>query len=102
MNWQDDHNRRVRAMPDVVREAHRHSIWHRQEILESTVCGCFCCCATFGPDAIREWVDDADDGIGQTAVCPKCGIDAVIGDKSGVVISQPFLEEMKAHWFSSQ
>jgi hypothetical protein len=36
---------------------------------------------------------------GQTALCPKCGIDAVIGSASGYPISREFLAEMHRHWF---
>ena len=99
MTWEDDHNRRVRAMPLAVRDAHGHSSGHRQEVLASTLCGCFHCLAILAPAAIREWVDEDDTGVGQTALCPRCGVDSVIGDSSGVAISRQFLEAMKAHWF---
>ncbi len=56
--------------------AHRHSSNHRQEIEASKVCGCFYCLAVFPPASIDEWCDE--DG---TALCPKCGIDSVIGDE---------------------
>ena len=94
MNWKDDHENRVAAFPANVREAHKHSIEHRTEIMSSTRCGCFFCCATFPPDKIAEWTDDGD-----TALCPKCGIDSVIGDRSGFPVSGEFLSLMKAHWF---
>jgi hypothetical protein len=50
------------------------SVRHRAAILASDLCGCYYCQQTFPPAAIEEWVDD-----GKTALCPKCGIDAVIG-----------------------
>jgi hypothetical protein len=99
MSWQDDHKRRVQKMPAAVREAHGHSIQHRQEVLGSGVCGCFYCCSIFSPETICEWVDEDTVGIGQTAICPKCGIDSVVGDKSGFEISKAFLTEMKTYWF---
>jgi len=34
------------------------------------------------------------------AICPYCGIDAVIGSESGFPIDDPdFLKEMNEHWF---
>jgi hypothetical protein len=78
--------------------AHRHSIRHRAEILASQTCGCFFCLAVFPPGEINSWVDTID-GIGQTAVCPKCHIDAVIGSDSGYPIEAEFLAQMRRHWF---
>jgi hypothetical protein len=94
MSLKDDHEQRVAAFPADVREAHQHSSQHRDEILASAQCGCFHCCAAFPPEQIVEWTDD--DG---TAVCPRCGIDSVIGDRSGFPVSRAFLSSMRAHWF---
>jgi len=83
--------------PDYI-TAHKHSIRHRKEILESEECGCFCCCVVFNPSEINEWVDEIE-GQGQTALCPKCGIDSVIGSISGYPITSSFLRKMEKHWF---
>ena len=77
-------------------DAHEHSANHRAEIESSRVVGCFYCCDTYSPDLIDEWIDD-----GQCAMCPKCGIDAVIGDASGYpVTDKQFLSQMNKVWFS--
>jgi len=52
--------------------------------------------AIFPPGEIQSWQD-----AGQTAECPYCEIDSVIGSASGYPISQEFLERMRAHWFDS-
>ena len=36
---------------------------------------------------------------GQSALCPRCGIDSVIGADSGYPITVEFLTRMKEHWF---
>lgn len=95
----NDHEKRVAAFPPDVRQAHRHSANHRSEVLSSSLCGCFYCCSTFPPGAIKVWIDKDDRGVGATALCPKCGIDSVIGDRAGFPVSPEFLEQMKAHWF---
>ncbi|MCB9883832.1 MAG: hypothetical protein H6834_18745 [Planctomycetes bacterium] len=81
--------------------AHRHSSNHRGEIEASETCGCFYCIATFTPDQIDEWIDGLrHEGDGQTALCPKCGIDSVIGSTSGLPGSDTaFLERMHRRWF---
>ena len=98
MTLKDDHDRRVAAMPADVRKAHEHSMGHRDEIMRSKICGCFYCFATFPPNAIAEWVDEIK-GVGQTALCPWCSIDSVMGDRSGYPITAAFLKSMNAFWF---
>ena len=97
--WQEEHKRKVAQFPEDVRDAHVHGSNHRAEIEGSLSCGCFYCLSTFSPTTIVEWTDENEDGIGQTAVCPECGIDSVIGDNSGYPITREFLSEMQRHWF---
>jgi hypothetical protein len=92
--WQLEHERRVAALPAGIREAHTHCSDHRAEILASSICGCFYCCTTFAPSLIEEWID-----AGATALCPRCGIDSVLGDQSGAEITLEFLTAMKQYWF---
>jgi hypothetical protein len=88
--------------------AHKHSTRHRVEIESSAVFGCFYCLATYPPVAIRSWTDwpdDTPDGLegayGQTALCPKCGIDSVLGSASGLSITPEFLRRMHVRWFKT-
>ena len=60
--------------------------------------GCFYCRAIYEPAEIVEWIDDDDTGVGQTALCPRCGIDAVIAIREG--IDTEFLGAMHGRWFS--
>ncbi|KAB0489149.1 cytoplasmic protein, partial [Pseudomonas vancouverensis] len=36
---------------------------------------------------------------GNTALCPKCGIDSVIGSASNAPVNPEFLLKMYEHWF---
>lgn len=82
-------------MGDPITLAHKHSIRHLAEIKASERCGCFYCCSVFDVAEIKDWCDD-----GETALCPVCRIDAVIGEASGFpVTSLRFLQEMKSYWF---
>jgi len=80
-------------------EAHLCSANHRAAILQSEVCGCFYCCSKFSPNEVLEWVDEDNEGQGRTALCPKCGIDAVLPGSVGFELSPEFLTMMRAHWF---
>jgi hypothetical protein len=101
MTWEDNHKRRVAAFPEDVRKAHDRSSNHRKEILASRSCGCFHCGAVFPPEQIHDWIDEVD-GEGQTALCPQCGVDSVIGDGGSVSVSREFLDRMKSYWFATR
>ena len=75
-------------------------------IQASKVCGCCSCLQIFPPDEIVAWagldmnnMDDPRAVNDQTALCPHCGSEAVIGDKSGFPINAPFLVRMNEAWF---
>ena len=82
---------------DHLESAHKHASNHRDEILASTQCGCFYCCNVFQPSDVSEWTDK-----NQTALCPKCGIDAVIGEQSRFPITRSYLKQMNQKWFAQQ
>lgn len=82
---------------ETLDAAHRHSSNHREALQQSHVCGCFYCCSTLSAAEVEEWLDDEDG----TALCPRCGIDSVIGSKSGYPVSdQHFLKAMHQRWFT--
>jgi hypothetical protein len=74
--------------------AYGHSNRNRVEVLKSDDCGCFRCLAVFPPTDIRSWID-----TGQTATCPACGMDAVIGSASGFQPTEELLSSMQDRWF---
>jgi len=76
------------------------------QIHASGVCGCCTCVQIFPPEEIVAWTglhfDDVDDPAaiaGQTALCPRCGSESVIGDRSGFPIDAHFLTRMNEAWF---
>ncbi len=82
---------------DMSRElfaAHEHALRSRDELMASEMSGCFHCIAVFAPYEIREWIDG-----GQTAMCPRCGVDSVIGTRSGFPVTTEFLQQMQKAWF---
>ena len=90
-------------MPEYTREylelAHKKSFINKEEFLSSDTCGCFCCQAVFLPNEVNEWIEE-DVSHGETAQCPKCGIDSVIGSKSGFPVNDlGFLTTMRGRYF---
>ena len=78
--------------------AHKHSSRHRAELEASEKCGCFYCLNIFAPSEIADWLEEGDG----TALCPRCGIDSVIGSYSGYPITDSFLREMNRYWFGTK
>lgn len=86
---------------DFVKQAHKATIFHEKDILASSVCTCFYCGYQFDPhkEVDLEWWDETNPK-GKTLVCPKCGIDCVIGDASGFPITDTdFIKACTVVWF---
>ncbi|MDE4161466.1 MAG: cytoplasmic protein [Pseudophaeobacter sp. bin_em_oilr2.035] len=82
-------------------QAHTFSTRHRESLENSDRAGCFHCCAIFDPTEIDEWIEEnsfADRPAGFTAMCPRCGIDAVLAE-ADVPLSTEFLKQMYKRWF---
>ncbi len=73
----------------------KFSIRNREQILNSKQAGCYYCLTIFDVNEITEWTD----GI-NTALCPHCGIDSLLGDKSPYAITKNILQQLKNYWFS--
>ena len=78
----------------IYKAAHDHARHNKEELVASTRCGCFFCRAIFDPKVPLEFVES------DTALCPSCGIDAVIGDKAGYELTEEFLLAMFKRWFA--
>lgn len=91
-------------MTDLL-AAHRHITNNRAEVEASKVCGCIYCTQTFSPMEIVAWsgldvssFNDPDSLDAGNALCPRCGSETVIGDKSGYSIDPDFLHRMNQAW----
>ncbi|CDX58638.1 hypothetical protein MPL3365_30224 [Mesorhizobium plurifarium] len=70
-------------IPDELRQAHKHSSDHRQEVESSLICGCFFCLSVYPPSDIQEWVVKMKPDVGQRLFAPNAA-------------SIPFLETNQA------
>lgn len=82
---------------DFLKTAHIKSSSHKDEILSGSLCGCFYCQQTYMPYKIVEWIVEPDGG--ETAICPKCGIDSVLSSELPIS-DKAFLDDMNSYWFS--
>ena len=57
---------------------------------------CFFCGKIFGSEEITQYIEDEE---GDTAVCPFCKTDSVLGESCGYEITEELLKEMHDYWF---
>lgn len=81
----------------LFERAHEASRANRSVLSRSKVCGCFHCGQRFKFKAIRDWEPNPEGD--DTAKCPACKFDSVIGDASGFPVTKEFLKRMHGHWF---
>ena len=83
---------------DALKAVYSNSIRNEESILKSNLCGCFHCISIFPVADVKlsEMMVEKDGS--RTAICPICGIDAVLGDAS-VEITAELLEAMNEYYF---
>jgi ssDNA-binding Zn-finger/Zn-ribbon topoisomerase 1 len=86
------------AYPELLlKHAHKRTFRNEQTLRASEEAGCFYCCETYPAGQVTEWVRENDSG--RTAVCPRCGIDSVLGSSAGFPLTAEFLQAMHDYWF---
>ena len=82
---------------DYLKTIHSLCFNNYENITISTQCACFSCKRLFDKEAINDWVETDKE---KTAICPHCGIDAVIGDASNAPIEDSeFIDAMHKLYF---
>lgn len=84
------------AKNPVIVELHKHCTNNEIEILQSNKCSCFFCRQTYNAREVNDWISDKR---GVTAICPECGMDAVIGDACGIEFDKATLKEMNLAYY---
>lgn len=76
------------------------SFENHDSVGRSVMCGCYFCCSVFPSSEVtmEDWIQDRH---GMTAVCPRCHIDSVLGDATGIPISKEALEEFRDYSFGT-
>ena len=79
---------------EEMKQIHSHTLRNRTEIEASDKCVCICCCEIFKASEVADFIDE-----GETALCPICGIDAVIGDCTGISMDSGTLNKFHKEFF---
>ena len=81
---------------ECLSEAHKKSFANRKILSSHQKCGCFYCGRLFDAGEIKDWSFDFPE---DTALCPYCGIDSVVGETEGMHVTEEFLQAMYTEWF---
>ena len=76
------------------------SFENHDSVRGSAMCGCYHCCSIFPSSemTMEDWIEDRH---GMTAVCPRCHIDSVLGDATGIPIDKEALGEFRDYLFGT-
>jgi len=94
---------------DAYLKTAKLAVYHKNSIVTDEFCGCYHCLKIFSPSEIFDWCDvlelcdsrDEGECEGETALCPYCGIDAVLGESSGYPVNAEFLRQMRYYAFEA-
>ena len=71
---------------------------NRPAIISAKTVGCYFCLRIYPRKEITEWTDQ-----GNTAICPHCGIDAVLASGVyGFTVSPAMLKALAQFWFTGK
>jgi hypothetical protein len=73
-----------------LQQAYEHSRLNRRFMVSGAGCRCFRCLHACSAEQISHWVD-----CGETALCPNCGVDAVLSGQ-GDRLSEELIGELHA------
>jgi hypothetical protein len=80
-----------------IDEPHKYTFKNKDQVQKSNMCCCACCVNKYSAKYVVEYIEEANGD--KTAICPKCGVDAVIGDAALSNITDTMLQDMHNKWF---
>lgn len=81
-------------------ELNEQSAYNRSVIENSPRCGCFHCESIFSGSDVKQWLSESDGE--DTALCPYCGVDAVIIGSDTFPLSTALLAGLHLLWFKEE
>jgi len=75
-------------------DSSKYSAHNKTQLLGAQTAACYYCMKTFSTQDILEYIK-----AGDTALCPECGVDAVLADNLGFDLSPEGLFKLNKYWF---
>lgn len=79
---------------EIAQHTHNNEI----EILHSKTCSCLFCRQQYDARKISDWMSDEK---GMSAICPECGMDAVIGDEGKEPLDKDLLKKLNLAFYGN-
>jgi hypothetical protein len=76
-----------------LQRIYQHSRLNRQFMVLGSACRCFHCLKAFPSEEVSRWTDD-----GETALCPRCGIDSVLSNNADE-LPDDLIRQLQATYF---
>lgn len=76
---------------------HMGTVGNRSRVLAAQECGCFRCVSRFPASEVRAFTTEEDGR--RTALCPRCGVDAVLTDREAIPLDDSLLAGMNRRFF---
>ena len=84
----------------MLHEASTAARFNREALEKDTRCGCYFCLKVYDPSEIKEWGSEPLEGVMHcSAICPHCGVDAVLPESAGFPLTNEFLKAMQKEFF---
>lgn len=84
---------------DELHEIHTHCTANREEVEASSRCACFYCQEVYCSTEVYDFIVEPSLDFKETALCPRCGVDAVIGDATGIPFYKELIGKLHQHYF---
>lgn len=85
--------------PISIRATIQLATANRGAVQDSRQCGCYGCGAIFCATDVTTWTDAIRKQHPVTALCPRCGVDAVLPDAS-IEVTAELLELLRRYWIT--
>jgi hypothetical protein len=82
---------------NFLKKVHKHCFKNKEELTKSEKCVCFHCFKVFTPTEIETYLVEKDEK--ETALCPCCWVDSILGDASGIDLCDELIDAMADYWF---
>lgn len=84
---------------EELKKAHDYSFKNKEDVSKSDKCACFHCFRTFPAKEIETYLSENDGK--ETALCPYCMCDTIIGDASGFELSDDLIDAIAYEYLRS-
>lgn len=84
---------------EELHEMLTHCKGNRKEIEASSHCVCLYCQEVYRATEVKDYIIDSSLDFKETALCPRCGANTVLGDVTGIPFYEELIAKLHCHYF---